>query len=437
MQLKDLSPNILNPRKISDKRLKALEKSLYKFGDLSGFVFNVRSRQLISGHQRKKLFSENGNIVIEKTYQSPTQARTVAEGYVEINGERFKYREVDADKAWEAEALLAANKHGGEWDNEKLLEVFAIPNIDVELTGFEIDEIKISGLEDADEAYIASEEKTTEQIDTENPINAISDEKADSIPEAEIKRAKLSQIWKLGSHRLMCGDSKNPDNIAALTCDNDIELLLTDPPYGMSVVKADGNIGGNRVGKNGYGDKGEYGKEAKCGKYKPIISDDEPFDPAFLLSICKNQIIFGANHFSSHLPDSPHWIAWIKNMPEGTDFSGAELAWTSIKKKAVKTYEHTWAGMTRSGSRDEELTKRVHPTQKPVGMLARIIEDYTSENESVLDLFGGSGSTLIACEKTKRKCYMMELDPHYIDLILCRWEKYTGQTAELISEVFQ
>lgn len=141
-------------------------------------------------------------------------------------------------------------------------------------------------------------------------------------------------------------------------------------------------------------------------------------------------IIWGGNNFASGLPDNSHWIVWYKNMPDN-DFSGAELAWTSIDKKTVKVYTHTWAGMTRAGNRKDELSKRVHPTQKPVGLFADILNDYGPA--SVLDLFGGSGSTLIACEKTNRKCFMMELDPHYCDVILTRWEKYTGKQAELIN----
>lgn len=253
----------------------------------------------------------------------------------------------------------------------------------------------------------------------------------DEVPEKVEPRTKLGDIYQLGPHRLMCGDSTSIDAVEKLMDGEKADMVFTDPPYGMGVVKADGNIDGNRVGKNGYGEKGQYGKEAKCGVYRPIIGDDKPFDPTFLLSIAPIQIIWGANHFSEKLPTSPHWLVWNKEMPEGTDFSGAELAWTNIDKKAVKVYKFVWAGMTRQGNRKEELAQRVHPTQKPVGLFVNILNDY--ESASVIDLFGGSGSTLIACEKTNRKCFMMELDPHYCDIIIARWEKYTSKKAELIN----
>lgn len=253
----------------------------------------------------------------------------------------------------------------------------------------------------------------------------------DEVPEHVEPTTKLGDVYQLGSHRLMCGDSTSIDAVDKLMNGEKADMVFTDPPYGMSVVKADGNIDGNRVGKNGYGEKGQYGKEAKCGVYKPIIGDDKPFDPNPIFGLAPLQIIWGANHFSEKLPTSPHWIVWNKEMPEGTDFSGAELAWTNIDKKAVKVYKFSWAGMTREGNRKDELTKRVHPTQKPVGLFEKILNDY--DPKSVIDVYGGSGSTLIACEKTDRKCFMMELDPHYCDVIVARWEKYTGKKAELLN----
>jgi len=251
----------------------------------------------------------------------------------------------------------------------------------------------------------------------------------DNVPEKAKKRTKSGQLWQLGDHRLLCGDATKDVDIQKLTDGEKIKLLLTDPPYGMSVVKADGsNIEGKRKGS--VVGKSKLHK-AKVGVYRPVIGDDKPFDPSPLLSLCQLQIIFGANHFSEKLPTSPHWIVWYKDMPEGTDFSGAELAWTNIKKKAVKTYKFTWAGMTREGNRKDELVKRVHPTQKPVGLFEKILNDYDAK--SVMDVYGGSGSTLIACEKTDRKCFMMEIDPLYCDVILERWEKYTDKKAIKLS----
>lgn len=141
MKVKDLKANKLNPRKISAEKLDNLKASLAKFGDLSGIVYNRRTNQLISGHQRSK-YLKDATVHVEIKHEKPTAAMTVAEGHIIIEGERFKYREVDADKTWEMEALLAANKHGGEWDQEVLrLALAEVPQLDIKIAGFQLEEL--------------------------------------------------------------------------------------------------------------------------------------------------------------------------------------------------------------------------------------------------------------------------------------------------------
>ena len=149
MKIKELAHNPKNPRKMSDQKLESLKKSLDKFGDLSGWIFNRSSGLLISGHQRSKIVPEEATIVIEKKYKTPTRCMTVATGYVEIEGERFSYREVEADPQWEVEALLAANKHSGDWDDIVLGNLFEeFPELDMELAGFSFGEIGSKDIKD-------------------------------------------------------------------------------------------------------------------------------------------------------------------------------------------------------------------------------------------------------------------------------------------------
>lgn len=209
-------------------------------------------------------------------------------------------------------------------------------------------------------------------------------------------------------------------------------LCLTDPPYGISVVQ-NKSVGGDKA----FGSKGTVGASniVKANRYSEIIGDDttETAEKNYEIvrDFTENQVIFGGNYFTDFLRPSRCWLVWDK---ENTgNFADAELAWTSFDK-GVKLYKFMWNGLVREGSREVEGKTRVHPTQKPVGMLARILDDFTNENDTVLDCFGGSGSTLIACEQTNRKCRMMELDPHYCDVIIKRWEALTGQKAELIDE---
>jgi len=143
MQLKDLKANKKNPRKISPSRLKDLSDSMKKYGDLSGTVFNIRTKALVGGHQRTKTFGADAKIVIEKKYDTPTKSGTVSEGFIESEGEKFKYREVDWDEQTEVEALLAANAHGGEWDSDILkLNIANFPKLDTRLSGLTMPALK-------------------------------------------------------------------------------------------------------------------------------------------------------------------------------------------------------------------------------------------------------------------------------------------------------
>lgn len=249
-------------------------------------------------------------------------------------------------------------------------------------------------------------------------------------PEPPAKpKAKPGQIYKLGRHRLMCGDSTSRSDVEKLIGGEKITLALTDPPYGVNIVNTDGE-----TGIVGFGEKGKN-KIANCKEYLPI-KGDETTDTArlnyeILKDVSENQIIFGGNYFTDFLPPRACWCIWDK---ENTgNFADAELAWTSFDKGA-KLYRWLWNGLCRKGERSIEGKTRVHPTQKPVGMLALILADFSNEGGTILDCFGGSGSTLMACEQTNRTCFMMEYEPAYIDVIIKRWEDFTGQKAELISE---
>ena len=227
-----------------------------------------------------------------------------------------------------------------------------------------------------------------------------------------------------GGHRLICGDSTDVNVIDRLLEGAKAELLLTDPPYGVKAVENGGHNNGKQAGA----------QKCKDNVYAPIIGDDTTetaranYEVALVYS--DNQIIFGGNYFTDFLPPSRCWIVWDKKV--AGSFADGELAWTSFDKN-LKIYEFMWSGMRRQGDREIEGKTRVHPTQKPVGMLAEILKDFSEENDMILDCFGGSGSTLIACEQLNRTCYMCELDPHYCDVIIKRWENITGKKAELIS----
>ena len=142
------------------------------------------------------------------------------------------------------------------------------------------------------------------------------------------------------------------------------------------------------------------------------------------------QIIFGGNYFTDFLPFSDGWLVWDKRGDSGirNNFADGEMAWCSFHTP-VRIYHQLWCGMIK----EDEHGKRMHPTQKPVAVPERAIKNSSKEGDIVLDFFGGSGSTLIACEKTNRKCRIMELDERYCDVIRRRYTKWAKENGKPIT----
>lgn len=406
MKITDLKANPKNPRRISSAKKDALRKSIAKFGDLGGFIFNRRSGQLVGGHQRTSILPKDATIEIERTYDEPTAAGTVAEGYIIVEGERHRYREVDVDEQWENAALLAANKHGGEFDPESLSTIMSelsLAGVDMELTGFDPEEIAAS---------------IAEVVPTIVPECG-----EDEVPEHVDPTAKLGDIYQLGRHRLMCGDSTSIDAVETLMAGEKADMVFTDPPYGID--EETDRAFASRT------------RKAKGNTFSKIIGDDsiDTALAAFSISDSMSETVcyWGGNYYAHKLPPSPAWVVWDKRVEENQRDMNSDCELAYVKhpsKESVRIFRHLWKGMIKGS---EHGQGRVHPTQKPIALAEWCFTELDPKGNSVLDLFGGSGSTLIACEKTNRRCFMMELDPRYIDVIVARWEKYTGKKATLLT----
>jgi ParB-like chromosome segregation protein Spo0J len=281
---------------------------------------------------------------------------------------------------------------------------------------WDLDLLKIELSELRDEEFDLSEtgfdEDELNDLLAEAVAEGLTDE--DAVPEPPPEPiTKLGDIWILGKHRLMCGDSTSVDAVERLMAGERPRMVFTDPPYGIA-------HSGKGITANGVGN--DFGQ---------ILGDEDVSVAIDTFRLCVGQwpearmVFWGANYYPSALPDGHGWLVWDKQR-EGDTFSGAELAFINGGVR-VDVFRHMWHGMVKAS---EHGQKRIHPTQKPIALAEWCFAKY-GDSSTVLDLFGGSGSTLIACEKTGRSCRMMELDPKYCDVIVKRWEEFTGKKARL------
>jgi DNA modification methylase len=317
----------------------------------------------------------------------------------------------DLSKAQVMAARIADNRVAESgWDTSLLSMEFSElkdMEFDLDLLGFDADEL----------------DKILEP--TQAGTDGLTD--PDAIPEKVDTRCKPGDIWILGNHRVMCGDSTNVQHVERLMAGEKADMVFTDPPYGIDLDTDLSNIKAELKGWKGAG-----------GKYSKVIGDDEPYDPGFILGLFQDVpeiFLWGADYYAERLigKNDGCWFAWDKTTNEGGGSvswnlgSMFELCWSKSKHKR-EVVRKLWAGLY--GTETQDVRSRIHPTQKPNELCQWFINKFSKDGQLVVDLFLGSGSTLIACEKTGRRCFGMEIDPHYCDVILKRWEDFTGKQAE-------
>lgn len=244
----------------------------------------------------------------------------------------------------------------------------------------------------------------------------------DEVPEHVEPKTRLGDVYQLGDHRLMCGDSTSIDAVENLMDGEKADMVFTDPPYGMNLDTHYDKMFGNDS------------SHVKTGnRFQRVKGDDVDYDPNPIFSIeAKEYYIWGADYFYDKLPKGGSWIAWDKRDENLDKVPGntTEFLWSKNPHRRM-SLRVKWSG--HHGMQKEDVKKRIHPTQKPVALIEKFFDELAGKHKSIVDIYGGSGTTLIACEKTNRKCFMMELDPHYCDVIVQRWENYTGKKAELVN----
>lgn len=379
-----------NPRKAEREQIEKLKKSIQDTPTM------LELREIIA-------YDNNGELVI---VGGNMRYRALKElGYKTAF---VKVLPADTPKGTINAFIIKDNAQFGEWDTELLANDWDKDLL--EDWGVSID--------------WGGEENTTETKEAQE--DEFSEEEAQQAPTV----VKRGEIYQLGEHRLMCGDSTNEGDIAKLMGGVKADMVLSDPPYGMHLdtdfSSCLGSLG-SLVRKH----------NTKGNKYNKVIGDNDDFTPELITTFfnnfgyCKEMFLFGADYFAEILPkkNDGSWMVWDKRKESQANAIGSEfeLVWSKEKHKR-RMLRHDWFGFLSSHNQ-QDARNRVHPTQKPITLLVDIIQQWGDKCEKVVDLYGGSGSTLIACEQLERKCYTMELDPHYCDVIIARWEKLTGKKA--------
>ena len=301
------------------------------------------------------------------------------------------------------------------WDDD-LLRI-ELDDIDIDMTDFGFD------LDEEDDEPIEVQE--------------------DDVPEKAKSRCKLGDLWILGNHRLICGDSTDVTVIDRLMDGVKADCVFTDPPYNVAVGSKNRILneqdGGCRNETEIAGDKGMTDAEIGEQLWRPAfqnMADHAKDDCSIYVTMPQ-----GGTHMMMMMMADACWqvkheLMWLKNQPT---FSMGRLDYDYKHEPIMYGWKktHNFYGKGKFTKSVWEIDKpresKLHPTMKPIELIANALENSTKENDCVLDVFGGSGSTLIACEQLNRKCYMCELDPHYIDVIINRWEQFTGEKAVLIN----
>ncbi|HFP6513694.1 TPA: site-specific DNA-methyltransferase [Enterococcus faecalis] len=418
MKLSDLKTAEYNPRvdlKPGMQEYEKLKQSILEFGFVDPPIYNIQTGNLVGGHQRVAVARELGLF-----------------NEIEVSVVNLP---LNKEKALN----VALNKISGQWDEEKLYVLLnELDDEAVSLIGFDTEEVdslldSFNYEEDIEKPIIEDDFQVNEFIENH--------------PEA---KTKMGQLWKLGNHYLLCGDATKAADVEKLLQGKKANLVVTDPPYNVAV-------------------KSENKELNESGREKIMNDDmsDEEFNQ-FLTAVFNNYAnamendsaiyVFHGSSYQREFENSMNAAGivvrsqciWVKN---NATFGWSQYRWqhepvfyAHKKKQAPSWYGDRKQTTIWQDDLMEDLPATIwkvprddvstyyHPTQKPLSLIAIPVRNSSKRQDIVLDLFGGSGSTLMTCNQLDRRCYTLELDPLFCDVIIERFEKSTGIVAELIDK---
>ncbi len=395
-----INPAKYNPRKdlkLGDPEYEKLKKSLTEFDLVEPLIWNKRSSNLVGGHQRLKILQERGDKEVEVSV-------------------------VDLSPTKEKALNLALNKISGEWDYPKLKDILE------ELDSGILPDIEITGFDDKEIEALMTQFHVPEEGLTPD----------DEIPEKVETVCKKGDLWKLGEHRLLCGDATVITDVERLMGGEKAVCMWTDPPYGVKYVGKTKDA--LTIDNDDKGGLHQLLTDAFSNAQGFCVESGHFYiaHPPGVLSLTYGDVI---RELGWRLHET---LVWVKD--------SMVLGHTDYHYRHEPIYYGYFPGDGRPGRGKHDGSLWVgnhsqttvfevprpkrsesHPTMKPVKLIDEMLQNNSPLGGIVLDLFGGSGSTLIACEKLGRRCYMMEIDEHYCDVIIQRWQNFTGKKAELIN----
>lgn len=415
-KLEHLNPTALKPwannaRTHSKKQLKQIADSIQQFGFTNPIIIDA-DNSILAGHGRVEAAKRLGLNTVpclrqEHMTEAEKRAYVIADNKLALNA------------GWDEELLAA-----------ELGALYALDlDFDVEITGFSIPE----------------SDNLIDSLSVEEPCNP----EDDQLPDTVTPRCKAGDLWQLGPHRLICGNSLDPEVVANLMDGHKAKMVFTDPPYNVPINGHVGNSGKTQHREFAMA-SGEMSRDQFTSflqsAFQQLYNHSQDGSIHFICMDWRHmQELLEAGH--AVYDELKNMIVWVKdNGGMGTFYrSRHELIFAFKRGNAPHTntfelgqhgryrtnvWEYKGVNTMRAGRMDELA---MHPTAKPVQMIADAIKDVSGRNDVVLDLFGGSGSTLIAAHKTGRRAFVCELDPIYCDRIIARWETFAKDEATIVT----